>query len=60
MEDYVSTNSKQFDFKTINIFLPVSEIKIRLENIKANSNDLYPNNKEIIDTFVEGVDKFIE
>ena len=60
VEDYVSTNSKQFDFKTINIFLPVSEIKIRLENIKANSNDLYPNNKEIIDTFVEGVDKFIE
>lgn len=47
---------KKYDYKSLNEFTNLDEIKKKLEEIKKENNDLYLENKEKIDLFLDNFD----
>lgn len=58
--DYVSKKEMKFDYKGVNSFISIKEIKNRLDNIKLNNVELFNNNHDLIFLFLENADKFVE
>lgn len=55
--DYGVKITKKFNYKSINDFIDLEEMKKRLEEIRKQNNELYINNKESIDLFLDNFDK---
>lgn len=55
--DYASKITKQFNYKNLRDFVDIENIKSRLEKIKNENNDLYKENKQTIDFYLENYDK---
>lgn len=54
--DYGVKRTKKYDYKSLNEFTNLDEIKKKLEEIKKENNDLYLENKEKIDLFLDNFD----
>ena len=51
--DYGVKVTKKFNYKSLNDFIDLSEIKLKLEEIKKQDSQLYKNNKEAIELFLD-------
>lgn len=51
--DYGFKIIKKFNYKSLSDFVDLSEIKMKLENIKNHKIELYQNNREAIDLFLD-------
>ncbi len=58
--DYGISKIKKFNYKSLENFAELDYIKIRLEKVKTENNDLYEENKEIIDFYLENYDRKYE
>jgi len=54
--DYGVSIIKKFNYKSLKNFAELDYIKIRLEKVKTENNDLYEENKEIIDLYLGNYD----
>ena len=54
--DYGVKVSKKFNFKSIDNFIDLANIKSKIENIKNQNKEMYQSNKEIIDLFLNNFD----
>ena len=54
--DYGVSRIKKFNYKSLEDFAELDYIKIRLEKVKIENNDLYEENKEIIDCYLGNYD----
>jgi len=54
--DYGVSIIKKFNYKSLENFAELDYIKIRLEKVKTENNDLYEENKEIIDFYLGNYD----
>jgi len=55
--DYVGKKTKKFNYKSLDDFMPTTEIKTRLENIKTTGGSIYTNHKDLIDMFLDNFGK---
>src|SRR3990167_4888183 len=55
--DYGVKITKKFNYKSVNDFIDLKEIKTKLEEVKKQDNELYKSNKESIDLFLDNFDK---
>jgi len=55
--DYGIKTNKQFNYKSLRDFIDISEVKRKLEKIKTSNGELYNDNKETIDLFLDNYDK---
>ena len=53
LTDYAIKTTKIFNYKSLNNFCNLEEIKIKLEKIKISKNKLYKNNKDTIDFYLD-------
>lgn len=56
--DYGIRIKKNYNFKNINDFIDVVQVKMRLEKMKSHNDELYRNNKNDIETFLEFYGKY--
>lgn len=54
--DYGVKRTKKYNYKNLNDFTNLDEIKKKLEEVKKENNDLYLANKETIDLFLNNFD----
>ena len=54
--DYGVRKIKKFNYKSLGDFIELDDIKTRLENIINKNNDLYKENKQLIDFYLENYD----
>ena len=58
LEDYVGKEIKSFNYASLETFIPINEVKTRLESIKnTNGSLLYTNNKDLVDRFLSNFGK---
>lgn len=55
--DYGVKIEKKFNYKSLNDFIDVDQVKEKLEEIKRQNTELCKNNKEAIDLFLDNFDK---
>jgi predicted KAP-like P-loop ATPase len=55
--DYSVKTSKTFNYKNLNDFIDLDQMKAKLEEIKKQNTELYKNNKEAIDLFLDNFEK---
>lgn len=55
--DYGVKITKKFNYKSVNDFIDLEEMKKKLEEIRKQDNEPYKNNKESIDLFLDNFDK---
>lgn len=55
--DYGVRNIKKFNYKSLQDFVDLEQVKNRLNKIKSSNGDIYINNDEIINMFLDNYDK---
>lgn len=55
--DYGVKVTKKFDYKSLGDFVNLTNIKQKLEEMKKQDSELYKNNKETIELFLDNFDK---
>ncbi|MFH1188255.1 MAG: hypothetical protein V1652_00215, partial [bacterium] len=55
--DYGGKITKKFNYKSINDFIDLEEMKKKLEEIRKQDNELYKSNKESTDLFLDNFGK---
>jgi predicted KAP-like P-loop ATPase len=55
--DYGVGRTKKFNYKSLENYEELSNIKSRLEKVQQENSDLYQRKKEVIDLFLENYDK---
>lgn len=54
--DYGFRKIKKFNYKSLGDFVELNNIKARLDKVKNENNDLYEENKQMIDLYLENYD----
>lgn len=51
--DYVGSKKKSINYKGLNEFIDMEQIKSRLETVRSSHDEVYSENKEIVDMFLD-------